>query len=266
MHSETSASGETVSWDRLSAYVDDELSPNEAADVAAAVARDPRLAEQVATLSRLRAVTRRLPSEAPAPALVLPRRRRPGAALLIAASLALAACLGLFVLRSVEPAATPDAGLTAAVAAHRHWIDARPADAPAPRVQVDLAAARSRHLPDLSASALELGYLSLDPTSRDGGLLAGYRGPHGCRLGLWMAPHSRQWGDTPVASDRDGLRIRAWSTAEADYALLSRGMDPARLDRLADLIATLIRQQQAPSEELVAALREVPKIGEPCGA
>ena len=40
----------------------------------------------------------------------------------------------------------------------------------------------------------------------------------------------------------------------------------ARLDRLAGLIARLIRQQQAPTEELVAALREVPKIGEPCGA
>jgi hypothetical protein len=266
MRSETPAPGEAICWDRLSAYVDDELSPGEAADVAAAVARDPRLAEQVATLSRLRAVTRRLPSEAEAPPLMLPRRRRPGAALLIAASLALAACLGLFALRSIEPAAAPDAGLTAAVAAHRHWIDARPDDVPAPRVQVDLAAARSRHLPDLGASALELAYLSLDPTSRDGGLLAGYRGPHGCRLGLWIAPHSRQWGATPTASDSDGLRIRAWSTADADYALLSRGMDPARLDRLADLIAKLIRQQQAPTEELVAALREVPKIGEPCGA
>lgn len=73
-------------------------------------------------------------------------------------------------------------------------------------------------------------------------------------------------GETPVATDRDGLRIRAWSTTEADYALLSRGMDPARLDRFADLIAKLTRQKQVPTEEQIAALREVPNIGQPCGA
>lgn len=254
-----------ISWDRLSAYVDDELSPGEAADVAAAVARDPRLAEQVATLSRLRAVTRRLPPEAPPPALVLPRRRR-AVAPPLAAALVLAGCIGLLAWRLATPAAAPDAGLAAAAAAHRHWIEERSGEAPAGRIQVDLAAARSRHLPDLGASALDLAYLSLDPTSREGGLLAGYRGPHGCRVGLWMAPHARHWGEAPATADRYGLRIRAWSTAQADYALLSRGMDPARLDRLAGVVARLTRERQAPGEELVAALRDVPNIGRPCSA
>lgn len=266
MHGEKSAGGDRVSLDRLNAYVDDELSPEQAADVAAAIARDPRLAERVATLSRLRAVTRRLPPEMAPPAFMLPRRRRFSAALPIAAALALAACIGFLALRPSGPAKAPDGVLAAAVAAHRHWIAGRQAEAPEQRVRIDLAAAQSGHLPDLRASALELTYLSLDPTSGDGGLLAGYRGPHGCRLGLWMAPHSGRWDAVPAASDRDGLRIRAWSAVGADYALLSQGMDPARLDRLADVIAKLTRQKQAPTDEQVAALRDVPNIGQPCGA
>ncbi|QEL22279.1 anti-sigma factor [Bosea sp. F3-2] len=266
MHDDNPDREGDVSWDKLSAYIDDELSPGEAADVAAAVARDPRLAERVATLSRLRAVTRRLPSETEIPAFVLPRRRRRRVALPIAAALSLAACIGFLALRLSGPATAPDGGLAAAVAAHRHWIDGRQAEVPEQRIQVDLAAARSGRLPDLRASALELTYLSLDPTSREGGMLAGYRGPHGCRLGLWMAPRSRGSGEPPAKSDRDGLRIRAWSTTEADYALLSRGMDPERLDRLADVIAKLTHQKQAPTDEQVAALRDVPNIGQPCGA
>jgi len=266
MHGENPTEEDGVSWDKLNAYIDDELSPGDAADVAAAVARNPRLAERVATLSRLRAVARRLPPEAEPPAFILPRRRRMRVALPLAAALALAACLGFFALRLSGPATAPDGGLAAAVAAHRHWIEGRQAEALDQRIRVDLAAAQSGHLPDLRASALELTYLSLDPTSREGGVLAGYRGPHGCRLGLWMAPRSRGWGEPPAKSDRDGLRIRAWSTTEADYALLSRGMDPERLDRLADVIAKLTRQKQAPTDEQVAALRDVPNIGQPCGA
>ncbi|MGO4172778.1 anti-sigma factor family protein [Bosea sp. TAF32] len=265
MHGEESAGDGGVSLDRLNAYVDDELSAEEAAEVAAAIACDPRLAERVATLSRLRAVARRLPPEMAPPAFMLPPRRRSRAVLPVAAALALAACIGFLALLSGS-AKAPDGGLAAAMSAHRHWIAEGQPEMPERRVRVDLAAAQSGHLPDLRASGLELSYLSLDPTSGNGGLLAGYRGPHGCRLGLWMAPHSGRWGATPVKSDRDELRIRAWSTVGADYALMSSGMDPARLDRLADVIANLIRQKLEPTDEQVAALRDVPNIGQPCGA
>jgi anti-sigma factor RsiW len=42
-----------IDWDRLSAYVDGELSAAEAARLAAALANDPALARQVATLALL---------------------------------------------------------------------------------------------------------------------------------------------------------------------------------------------------------------------
>ncbi|OJY01218.1 MAG: hypothetical protein BGP04_23430 [Rhizobiales bacterium 62-17] len=255
-----------MSWDTLNAYFDGELAPSEAAEVAAAIARDPRLAERLATLSHLHATTQLQHPEVPPPALILPRQRRPKWVLSMAAALVLVSCIGFIAVRFFNPAPTTGGELAAAIAAHRHWIAGQPAGAPGQRIQVDLPSAQIGRLPDLRASALELSYLSLDPTSREGGLLAGYRGQHGCRLGLWVAPHSRHWGETPSPADRDGLRIRAWSTPDADYALLSRGMDPARLDRFADLIAKLTHQKQMPTEEQLAALRDVPNIGQACDA
>lgn len=109
MHGEESAGDGGVSLDRLNAYVDDELSAEEAAEVAAAIACDPRLAERVATLSRLRAVARRLPPEMAPPAFMLPPRRRSRAVLPVAAALALAACIGFLALLSGS-AKAPDGG------------------------------------------------------------------------------------------------------------------------------------------------------------
>lgn len=266
MRGNMSVSDGEISWDTLNAYFDGELTPRDAAEVAAAIARDPRLAERLATLSHLHATTRLQHPDPPAPALTLPRQRRPKWALSMAAALVVVSCIGFVAMHVFKPAPTAGGELAAAIAAHRHWTTEQPGGAPSKRIQVDLSSAQIARLPDLRASALELSYLSLDPTSREGGLLAGYRGQHGCRLGLWMAPHSRRWGEKPAPADRDGLRIRAWSTADADYALLSHGMDPARLDRFADLIAKLTHQKQTPTEEQVAALKDVPNIGQPCDA
>jgi anti-sigma factor RsiW len=49
-------------WCDLNAYADGELLPTEAAGVARAVAEDPALADQVATLARLKATVRDRPS------------------------------------------------------------------------------------------------------------------------------------------------------------------------------------------------------------
>jgi anti-sigma factor RsiW len=70
------ACADGISWEVLNAYVDEELPPHAAAEVAAAVARDPSTAARVATLARLRSTVRALPVGEDAPSPVLPGRAR----------------------------------------------------------------------------------------------------------------------------------------------------------------------------------------------
>ena len=255
----------TMTWEALNAYVDDELAPDAAADIAAAVARDPDLAARVASLSRLRATTRSLAPEIGAPVLRLPQRRRPLSARFAALAASLALAAGLGAATWIVQTATPDAPpLSAAVAAHRAWL----ADAGAHqsgRLQVEMAGASAGHLPDLALASLTLVHLSLDPAIRQGGgLLAGYVGPNGCRIGLWIAPHRGPSRPHPVAQDREGLLIRTWSENETDYALLGRGIDALRLDRIAALVARLTQSERMPSREQIAALDEARAAGSAC--
>lgn len=258
---------DSISWEMLNAYVDEELAPHMAAEVAAAVARDPSTAARVATLAQLRSATRALPAEEDVPPLLPPRQgpavsSRPLAfAASFAALLMLAGVLVWHTTR-VPPEASP---LRQAVAAHEQWLSGA-TPLPGGGIPVTLTSYEAEGLPDLSMALLQLSYISIDPTMRDGGgLLAGYRGPHGCRLGLWIGPHSNRWNGTPARADQERLHIRAWSSDRADYALLSRGMDSERLDRIADIVAHMTLRSRKPTSEQVAALREIPGIGQPCG-
>jgi anti-sigma factor RsiW len=67
-------------WCDLNAYADGELLPTEAAGVARAVAEDPALADQVATLARLKATVREQ-GQAPLPSELAGERRSRSAGL-----------------------------------------------------------------------------------------------------------------------------------------------------------------------------------------
>lgn len=254
-----------VSWEALNAYVDDELTPAAAADVAAAVARDPDLAARVASLSRLRATTRSLPHDISAPPLRPQRGKQafPARFAALAASLVIVAGFGAAIWSFSWT--SPDGGpLSAAVAAHRAWLaDTKPARGS--RLQVEMAGATAPAPPDLTLASLTLVHLSLDPAIRQGGgVLAGYVGPNGCRVGLWIAPHHGPAHAQPVAEDRDGLIIRRWSGTGADYALLGRDIDSLRLDRIAALVARLTRMDPVVPRDQIAALDEARSIGPAC--
>ncbi|MGY6249858.1 anti-sigma factor family protein [Bosea thiooxidans] len=256
---------QAMSWEQLNAYVDGELAPADAAAVASAVAHDAGLAARVATLARLRAVVAVLPSQ-PAPPLSLPlqARRRQGnprwAAL--AASLVLAVLPVAGAYRFSRTAASPD-GLSLAVQAQRQWLAS---DSPATRLPITLTAGGDG-LPDLDAASLRLAYLSLDPANTGGGgVLAGYIGPQGCRLGLWIGPQQATATPQPVRADRDGLKISTWALDGKSYALLSRGMDSRRLDEVAEIVAGMPQPQNRPTDAQIARLRSLHAIGEPCSA
>lgn len=254
-----------MSWEVLNAYVDGELAPAAAADVAAAIARDPDVAARVASLSRLRATTRSLTLDMSAPAPRPPGRRPgfPARFAALAASLVIVAGFGAAIW-SFSWTSQDGGSLSAAVAAHHAWLaDAKPTRGG--RLQVEMAGASANALPDLTLASLTLVHLSLDPAIRKGGgVLAGYVGPNGCRVGLWIAPHRGPTHPQPVADDRDGLMIRRWSGTEADYALLGRDIDSLRLDRIAALVAGLTRMDPVIRRDQIAALDEARSSAPAC--
>ncbi len=255
---------EHLSWTTLNAYVDGELEPDQAAKVAAALAHDREGAAQVATLTKLRATVKAAAPLSAAPPFALPRtspRRARWLPWSAAACLALvvgAAALGIGTRQS------PGSSLSAAIAAHQSWLAQSPAGT-VPRLGVELAGAEAGALPDLTLASLRLVHLSLDPAGRrGGGMLAGYVGPNGCRVGLWIAPVEPALPLQPAVRDRDGLLVRAWRGERASYALLGRGIDPARLDGIAALVARITRDEPGVPREQVAALAEARSVGPAC--
>ena len=81
-------------WEDLNAYVDGELSNERAAELAAALGRDPELAEQVAALHRLKSAAQGLVEEAP---VALPKEE-PAPPVWLRSGLALAVSLALVML------------------------------------------------------------------------------------------------------------------------------------------------------------------------
>lgn len=246
-----------ISWATLNAYVDGELSPDAAAKVAAALVVDRDAAARVATLTRLRATLKAVEPGEQAPAFTLPRttprraRWAPWAAAVLVAVFA-----GLAAIGPMRPHATP-ASLSNAIAAHRLWLS-QTSQERTQGASVALAGADVGNLPDLSLASLTLVHLSVDLSSRDGrGLLAGYVGPNGCRVGLWIAPFDDTLPIQPTARDTDGVAIRAWRGQHASYALLGQGIDTVRLSGIAAMIARITGGERDIPPEQVAVLAEV---------
>lgn len=255
---------DTISWATLNAYVDGELTPDAAARVAAALVADREAAAQVATLTRLRAAVRaaELPERAPPFALPRTRPRRKSRAAWAAVAL-IVVCAGLAAIGLMHLQA-PRAPLSNAIAAHRLWLS-MPAQARVPGADVELAGADLDSLPDLSLASLSLAHLALDLSGRaGGGMLAGYVGPNGCRLGLWIAPVDPALPAQPAVRDRDGLAIRAWRGRNASYVLLGQGIDTARIDGVASLVARITGGARGIPDDQLATLAEARSKGPTC--
>lgn len=255
-----------IGWEQLGAYIDRELAPAEAAEVAAAIARDPDLAARVATLSRLKAGVINVDPQSgamppPFPAL----RPRPSAWPAAVAACAVFALVGLAALWQWLPATGPErAWLEDAAAEYQSWVAdsaAEPGDA---RIRIGLQAHETEQVPDLSAAKLSLVHVSLAPGGAGSGLFLGYQGIHGCRLGLWIGATEATLAEQPTRVAPGDLEGYVWRVGETSYALLARGMDPARLQMLAEAVSRITHQQQRLDESGRIALRATTGIGAPC--
>jgi anti-sigma factor RsiW len=258
-------------WQTLNAYVDGELSAAEAAEVARALADDRALADQVATLTRLKATVQDM-GEATEVTLPAPRRRhwRPAA---IAASLALA--IGLAASFVPWQGSDRPAWVVQARAGHEAWnMDEDRPDAAPVAGGVVLAALGQlgpdgylkAYLPDLSAARLTLTRLETVPllNGRGEALHAGYRGTRGCKVSLLILADGAALPTALTRYDDRALRTYAWRTGGHGYLLVAEGMDEARLAMIAETVHRAILEHSPFNEETRTALRESRERSKPC--
>ncbi len=268
----------TISWETLNAYVDGELAAAAAAEVARALTRDLTLVSQVASLTRLKAVTQEVGQEVGhevggASRIALPpppiRRWRLPA---LAASLGLALAIGVGTFLFYNLGERPPSWVTQARAAHEAWII--PQDLAPPEVggvvlvalgQAGASGYLKAYLPDLKSARLTLTHLENVALVGGGAVLhAGYRGTRGCKISLLVVPGG---DDLPRELTRrvDGaLRAFAWQAGPLGYILLAEGMDEARLVLIAETVHRATLENSPVDAGTRTALRESRERSQPC--
>ena len=257
----------------LNAYVDGELSPDEDAYVADAIAHDPRLAARVATLSRVKSALSGLAVEPPE-GILLPGARRSKAMLAVAASVGLfvAVVTGLMT-GFLQPDGDRNGWYREAAAIHAEWaqqpavLNAREVDANLYLASVDRLHLPI-HAPDLTSAKLRLTYLRF--YEADGKFPAamhlGYTGQRGCRLTLWVTSAPAALG-TNLGEIRDGtMRSFRWRADKVAYALFATGMAEQRFTTIADKVYKATRARHGFDDETRLALNDVSRRAPPCMA
>lgn len=250
--------------ERLNAYVDGELTPDQAAAVAAAVAADPALADEVARLTQLKWTLQSGMENAPAGLLPPPPRRRWRPLL--------AACLGVLLFLGagwavLQPPSgvshTPEVLLTA-VRLHARWASEAP-ELRSPEAGRLLAAVHDfGHpllLPDLSDNQLQVARVVL--SGEDDILHIGYRGTRGCQVSLFAFRDARLPAELrQVSHDQDAAYL--WRVGPVGYALLADGMSSERLRIVARAVEEATRSGSRLSPETRTALADSRARSEPC--
>ncbi|MAF95368.1 MAG: hypothetical protein CMM60_06400 [Rhodospirillaceae bacterium] len=259
-------SHDKISFEKLNAYVDSELDPIEAAEVARAIADDIHLADQVSALSRLRsAVTEGF--EAPfikMPAPVNAGRRQ--------AAIAVCFAFLLFVAGSVFLSGfdRPLGGkwLLSAWELHQGWSIDQPADGRAGLLPARFTEAMPGvYVPDLSASRLSLVHVKVRKffDSRKA-LLVGYRGSRGCKVSLVAFARPQDLGETLRFIREGSNEAYAWRAGSLAYVLMSEGMDSNRFRLLAESVRQTSGQHLPFEKRTVMALRKSRDKSAPCFA
>lgn len=257
----------------LNAYVDAELSPQDDARVAQAIAQDPSLAARVASLTRLKSTLSVLTDDLPRPS-PLPDPRRSIRWLSVAASAAILLVAGIVLSMTSSLLGPEDDGwYREAVAEHKSWA-LTPAAPDAPKVDANLFLAGLEELglpvqtPDLSSAGLRLTYLQVLPSTDKvaTALHLGYTGRHGCKVTLWATAAPAALGIRPIESRDGDLRGFRWRSGETAYALFATGMAEGRFAVIVDKVYEATQRRRGFDAETRMALRRATTDAPPCRA
>ena len=257
--------------DQLNAYVDGELPVSQRAEVAAAIAHDPEMADRVATLTRLKAAVSES-SETELPDALMPQAQpRPWWGVVAASAAVVAAAAGLFLAQSLmDP--TADVVAVVAEAAQSHAALLRAEDEGADlqsagpfAVALTGFADGVAFVPDLSGAKLTVIFHRMIPGT------AGapprfhvlYGGEHGCRLSVWMAPASGDLDEALRQGEAAGFVTYGWQADGIDYVIVS-AIAAARYRLIAETVHRLTFERHPVEPEAVVALNLIHQDSPPC--
>lgn len=224
-------------FEQANAFVDGELDRDGRNEMLARAAEDPRAAQELADLARLKSAVE---DSVEVPELSLPetgaRDATSGRRRLIPA---LAACLVLAIVSGAalwwHAADAPGDGLPVAWAleAHESWR------APSPGTSLfhPVSLKFDPHVPDLSAAKLRIAHIG-EIRSPHGApaLVVGYKGTRRCRVSLIADTAPRGFAVAPVFYETADLRAMVWRAGPLRYQILAQGMDTARFREIAETV------------------------------
>lgn len=257
----------------LNAYIDGELSPEDGARVARAVAQDKAIAAKVASLTRVKSALSTVGDNLPR-SVMLPPPHRAMRWLGAAAALGLLAAVGIVLTVSLALLGREDDGwYRRALAHHAEWVH-DVAQRNAQEVDANLFLASIERFghpvltPDLTSAGLRLTYLRyVAPTeSFSGALHFGYTGRHGCKLTLWASASPPGLGTALIESRFDDARGFRWRSGETAYALFATGMAENRLTAIASKVHQATLKQRGFDEQTRVALKKASAGAPPCAA
>ncbi len=257
-------------FETLNAYVDGELDPGRAAEVARAVARDPGLADQVALLSRLRSAVR---ESIEVPEIAVPAMPPPTSASrtwMMAASIVFLFLGTALFMHRIYDRPIGDGWLNPIWRLHATWSPPPAGVTPEPAPGEALPAALDSTLagafvPDLTAAKLTVAYISgrHEVAGRET-LLVGYTGTRGCKVTLLMMPAMAPLTDRPVRFDAPSTTSYGWRAGGLDYLIAAEGMDADRFRLIADTVYRASLERLPPDSETRMALLESRRRSAPC--
>ena len=245
-----------VSWQKLNAYVDGELSAREKAAVAEDIASDPSLAHAVAILQGVKAELAEFPGCVPA------KRRRGGFSLPFVPWLS-AACIALLVAGgAVLATQLTTAEPSSLLAQHRAWAETARAGGPEVQGAGVAKVLFGPQLPSLEPFGLRLdsaGLVSL--ADGEEALHAGYVGQRGCRISLFLLPKDAIPDDPALPA---GILQASGQAGSWRYRVLAQDMDSARFALIASALDEQLRLVAPLSEESRLAYEDNPAARAPC--
>lgn len=256
-------------FERLNAYVDGELDSAEAADVALAIAGNPRLAQQVAALSRLRSAVIEAAETPVIDFLQAPVKPKDPSRRMFAAGIAFLIFLaGSILFFASDDRLTSLRWFEVTASFLQNWPD-KPDRPKRNTLSMDglrpAGLLAQAYVPDLSAAKLTINHVVKRTESPLGGLkVIGYRGTRGCRVILAVFADGVSFPIKRALLRKKDIRAYTWRAGRWGYAIIADGMDVPRFRLIAKIVHEMTLRHQPADTETRVALGESRRRSAPC--
>ena len=253
----------------LNAYVDGELSAKDNANVANAIALDPELARQLATLSTLKATLGAANcSLDELYDIDLPSTEKTWLPWVAASVVAVALGAILAWLIIGNNLLLPIDGIELAEKTHSEWLEDSTSTTSNNLQQITLRDLDYLHInayvPDLSGVNLAFSGIRKISSGKSRGMHIGYQGPSGCMVSLIVLNKPMGLSDELASFERDQHLLYGWQVKQTVFYLLAFKMDPQRLAKVARVVNKLTRERLPLDPESIIALNQARSASRPC--